>query len=115
MRRLAYPAQGSASRGQRAGVTARVLRVLGSVSLHVSTSLLALLFVLPLVYMVSTSLKDDPQVFHLPLIWIPDPVRWANYPEALSLEPFGQFIANTIVRFSVPSLVGVCLSNPIVA
>ncbi len=28
--------------------------------------------------------------------WIPSPLRWQNYPEALTYVPFGQFALNTL-------------------
>ena len=49
---------------------------------------LALIFAGPLLWMLSTSLKTDPQVYTVPPIWIPNPVRLINYPEALSSRPF---------------------------
>ena len=41
----------------------------------------AILFALPFLWMVSSSLKRNIDVFAIPAKWIPDPVRWANYCE----------------------------------
>ena len=41
----------------------------------------AILFALPFLWMVSSSLKRNIDVFAIPAKWIPDPVRWANYGE----------------------------------
>ncbi|MFN8524173.1 MAG: carbohydrate ABC transporter permease [Chloroflexota bacterium] len=44
----------------------------------------AVFMAMPLVYMLSTSLKSAPQAFAYPPVWIPNPVMWSNYPEALA-------------------------------
>lgn len=45
--------------------------------------LLALLFLLPFAWMVSTSLKPDADAFRVPMQWIPEDVRWENYSAVL--------------------------------
>ncbi len=40
-------------------------------------------FLFPLAWMLSTSLKEKGQVMAIPPVLIPDPIRWANYPDAL--------------------------------
>jgi multiple sugar transport system permease protein len=45
--------------------------------------ILALLFLLPFGWMISTSLKPDVDAFTIPMQWIPDPVQWENYTEVL--------------------------------
>jgi multiple sugar transport system permease protein len=71
-------------------------------------------FLLPFLWMVSTSLKDTPQTFHIPPIWIPWPVRLQNYPEALTRQPFGLFLFNTL-QCAVPSSLGALVSCSLVA
>lgn len=66
---------------------------------------LALVFVLPLIWMLSTSLKNDVQTYHVPPIWVPWPMRFANYPEALRAQPFGLFFVNSF-RYAVLTVVG---------
>src|SRR5438093_6526120 len=61
-----------------------------------SLALLATLFVLPFLWMLSTSLKVDRQVFALPPRWLPTPVRWNNFPTALAAFPFWHYLANTL-------------------
>ena len=66
---------------------------------------LSLLFAFPLLWMISTSLKTDAQTYHVPPIWIPDPIRWQNYPEALTFLPFAWYFLNTM-RIAVPNILG---------
>lgn len=42
---------------------------------------LAVVFVLPFVWMLTSSLKRNIDVFTIPVQWIPDPVQWMNYLE----------------------------------
>lgn len=42
---------------------------------------LAILFLLPFVWMLSASLKRNIDVFTLPIQWIPNPFQWENYKE----------------------------------
>lgn len=49
----------------------------------------------PAAWMVSTSLKDVNHLFDFPPQWVPNPVRWDNYPKALTAMPFGRYFLNT--------------------
>ena len=89
------------------------LSVIKRVVLYTLVILLSLAFAMPLLWMVSTSLKTDPQVYHVPPIWIPNPARWANYPEALSSRPFGTYALNTI-KYALLAITGAILSNALV-
>lgn len=42
---------------------------------------LAVLFVLPLLWMISSSLKASYEVFAQPFYWIPKEIRWGNYAQ----------------------------------
>lgn len=56
---------------------------------------LSAIFLIPLVWMVSSSLKEQGQVFAYPPVWIPNPVMWSNYPEALQRAPLLLWLRNT--------------------
>src|SRR5512138_3085647 len=74
----------------------------------------AALFLLPLLFMVSSSLKPDYQILDFPPRWIPNPPRWQNYPEALTYVPFGRFTINTLIIAS-GAIIGNLLSCTLVA
>jgi len=57
----------------------------------------AAVFVLPFIWMVSSSLKAEQQVFQYPPQFIPDPVMWSNYVDALTYKPFGLYVMNTLI------------------
>lgn len=76
-------------------------RLLASVLGHTSLIVFGLAFFLPFFWLVSTSFKELDQIFKMPPAWIPDPIRWLNYPEALGYFPFLQQLGNTLlVAFS---------------
>lgn len=52
---------------------------------------LAFAAVVPFLYMISTSLMDELEVFRFPPPVLPATPRWANYPEALTALPFARF------------------------
>ena len=92
----------------------RLLHAAGRSALYLIVSVLALLFALPLLWMISTSLKTDPQVYHVPPIWIPNPIQPSNYLDVLTRRPFGLWFANTML-YCLPSTVGVLASSTLVS
>jgi len=86
----------------------------GKLLLSLAVYTLAVSFFLPLAWLLSSSLKNDKQIFALPPIWIPKPVMWSNYVEALTSARFDLFFRNTLLIASVTS-VGVALSSALVA
>jgi len=51
----------------------------------------------PLLWTISTSLKTLDQINVWPPRWVPNPVAWENYPDALQILPFGRYFLNTMV------------------
>ncbi len=51
---------------------------------------------IPFLWMISTSLKDESDLFAFPPEWIPTPIRWTNYPDAWNALPFDRFLLNTL-------------------
>ena len=74
----------------------------------------ALIFLLPLYWMISSSLKPEYQIFASPPVWWPAPPRWENYREALTALPFGRYAINSTL-IAVLSIAGHLISCPIVA
>jgi ABC-type glycerol-3-phosphate transport system permease component len=60
---------------------------------------LSLVFLLPFLGMVATSLKEEKQIQgftnFMDVLW-PDPVRWANYADVFRMVPFATYIGNTL-------------------
>ena len=56
----------------------------------------AFIMALPFLWLLSSSLKPEQEIFLFPPKWIPNPVRFQNYIDALTYKPFGTYIANTL-------------------
>jgi multiple sugar transport system permease protein len=74
----------------------------------------ALIMLIPFLWMVSTSLKVESQIWLIPPKWIPSPIRWENYTEALTILPFGRYALNTLLITTLTT-VGVVLSSSLCA
>src|SRR5262245_2302790 len=75
---------------------------------------LAVVFVAPLLWMISTSLKTNQQFAAWPPIWIPYPVMFENYPKAWTSAPFPLYLKNTLI-ITVGALIGQIVSCSAVA
>jgi ABC-type glycerol-3-phosphate transport system permease component len=56
----------------------------------------SVVMLMPFLWLVSSSLKLENQIFIFPPEWIPNPVRFQNYVDALTYKPFGTYISNTL-------------------
>jgi multiple sugar transport system permease protein len=87
---------------------------LRGILIHIVLIPAAFVFLLPFLWMLSTSLKPDAQLYAYPPIWIPNPFQWANYPKAVTFVPFFTYLKNTLI-ISLSSMVGVVISSSLAA
>lgn len=88
---------------------------------HLVLMAMSVFAALPLIWMVSTSLKADSQVytgasgstFSLSSL-IPHPLVWDNYPKAMNAVPFDLYLQNTLL-LCVVCVLGAVLSSAVVA
>lgn len=68
---------------------------------------IGILFLMPLLWMLSSSLKTGPEVFATNFRWIPDKVQWINYAQVWTHErvPFWRLYGNSLF-IAVVSTVG---------
>ncbi|MCV9885916.1 carbohydrate ABC transporter permease [Metabacillus halosaccharovorans] len=81
---------------------------------HIILIVASFFFLIPFIWMVSTSLKPLDQVFTFPPEWIPKPFQWSNYIDAMNYIPFFTYLKNTII-ITLFSTIGAVLSCPLVA
>ncbi len=91
---LSPPTAVGTRRRTRAGLRTRQFG--NQVVAYLILSLMAVVSIFPFVWMVSTSLKGQSQIFAWPPKLIPDPVLWHNYLDVFDLVPFGRYFLNTI-------------------
>lgn len=73
----------------------------------------ALTMLIPFYWMLATSLRDPGSIFLYPPRWIPSPIQWSNYHDALTALPFGQWYLNTLI-VTVTSTLGQVLTASVV-
>lgn len=108
--RAATPVPGATTARQWSRLTRRG----GHAVAFVVIAAFAVLFLIPLYWMIISSFKATSEVFTIPPTWWPAHLLWSNYPHALSVFPFWRYAWNT-VRITVPVTVGVTLSSALVA
>jgi multiple sugar transport system permease protein len=82
--------------------------------IYVLLALIGALLIAPLVWLISSSLKAEGQIFVMPPEWVPDPVRWSNYPDVFRRIPFGRAWLNSAIVTSLATL-GQVVSASLVA
>jgi len=107
---------GLADRGQfrQPLLSRRGRRWLGNGATYLVMTTLALIFMIPLFWMISTSLKARWEVFAWPPQWIPETLHWENYRVAFEKYPLGRFMLNTAFLVVV-NIAAELLSVPLVA
>jgi ABC-type glycerol-3-phosphate transport system permease component len=76
--------------------------------------LAALLFLLPLYWMIASSLKPEYDIFAQPPVWWPTPPQWQNYTKALTELPFDRYAFNTLI-IATGAVIGHVFSCTLVA
>lgn len=72
-------------------------KLVGSVVLYVVLSAAAIAIMVPFIWMVSSSLKTNNQVFAIPIQWIPDPAVWNNYLDIWTKSNMATWLRNTLL------------------
>ena len=91
-------------------VTVTGRRIRSSVS-HILLIIVALLFLGPLLYAVSTSLKPADEVFTPTPHLFGSEIRWQNYVDAFTFAPFGRYFLNSLFVALAGTLVVVIASS----
>lgn len=73
-----------------------------------------LTMLLPLFWMISTSLKSPGKIFILPPQWIPNPPQWSNYVKLFEVLPFHLFLFNS-TKIAVLAVLGTMIASSMAA
>lgn len=86
--------------------------VAGKVIVYVILILIALIMVIPFLWMLSASIKSDREVFQMnPFVWIPENPKWSNYVNIWTKIPFLKFVENTVFLTIVVTLLQLLTSS----
>jgi multiple sugar transport system permease protein len=70
---------------------------LADIAMYIVMVLIAFLMVIPFIWMLSTSFKENGKVLIFPPQWIPDPWVWENYLQAWHAANIGRYFVNSLV------------------
>ena len=76
-----------------------------SVVSQILLSLVALLFMVPIIWMLLSALKPSAEVFTVPPTLFGSEVKFSNFVEAWNYLPFGRFILNTVFVAGIGTLI----------
>jgi multiple sugar transport system permease protein len=93
--------------GRRAAGSSRLRPVISQILL----SLVALLFLVPIIWMVLSALKPSAEVFTVPPKLFGSEILFSNFAEAWNYLPFGRFILNTLFVAGVGTLITLVAST----
>jgi ABC-type glycerol-3-phosphate transport system permease component len=91
----------AAARVRAQATTAALLLLLTGVTI---------VLLMPIVWMVSTSLKSNQHVFDLPIQWFPPHPLWSNYPAAYTTVRFTRYFMNSAIVTASVTVLNVLLS-----
>ena len=75
---------------------------------------LVVVFFLPLVSMLVTSLKTMGELYRIPAKLLPDVPQWGNYKQAWEMVNFGKYLVNSLlltVLYTVPAVMSSCFAG----
>ncbi|MEC0309105.1 carbohydrate ABC transporter permease [Paenibacillus lautus] len=81
-----------------------------SIASFIALVVTTFLMLLPLFFMVSTSLKSKKELLKFPPTFLPDSWQWSNYKEIFETLNFGQMYMNSLI-IGILTVVGTLLSS----
>lgn len=99
-------------------LTTRQLRIVNQACWTISLAVLAIPFVFPFLWMVSSGLKEPTEIFGQPSL-VPETIRWNNLVEVFNYQPFARqyfnslyiALAVTVLTLLFSSLAGYALAR----
>ncbi|MCK6579440.1 MAG: carbohydrate ABC transporter permease [Anaerolineae bacterium] len=99
---------------RRSNLTTALRRLAGNGFLYFIMVVLALIFMIPLLWMFTTSLKTRQEIFVWPPTWLPAVPQWDNYADAFAKYPLARFMLNSAILVMINAL-GEVISVPLIA
>src|SRR5205814_2971384 len=78
--------------------------VAGNALAYLLLGLGAVVMIVPFLWMISTAIKPEGEVFLFPPEWIPHPIVWSNFSDALAKFPFVNASVNSVLVSSLSTL-----------
>jgi len=84
--------------------------VVGGVVSYVLLIIVGLAAIIPVYWLISSSVKPSGEIFVFPPKWFPTAFHWENFVDAWHSAPFGRFYINSFVVTIVGSLLQICVA-----
>lgn len=81
---------------------------------HLTLVIISLIFLVPVFAVISTSLKGSDQIYSTEFSWIPHPINWGNFKEAITKINFLTCFFNTIY-IAFFNIIGVLVASSMAA
>ena len=78
-------------------MTRKLLRLAGLAAHHAASLAIAFIFLLPLAWMVSSSLRQPGLPPPRTVEWLPHPLAWSNYGRIFEIVPLGSYALNSLM------------------
>lgn len=91
-----------------------ILRALRLLLTYVALLIVGFIFMVPLLWMLTTALKPLPDIFKIPPVWLPNPPQWPQLWEPWIERDFTLYFRNTL-QIALLSVVGEILVSSLVA
>jgi len=73
------------------------LTLINNTFIIIILSIIGITMLFPLIWMLSTALKDSSTIATFPPQWIPNPIKLSNFAEAVRKVPFGLYFMNSVI------------------
>jgi len=98
----------------RGPVRSRQGRALSTAASHAVLVTLSIVFIAPFIWMLSSSLKPNAEIFLIPPRLFPQEWRFSNYIESVQAINFFGYLLNTL-KYSIATTIGAVASNAMIA
>ncbi len=78
-------------------MTFKMKRYISHAFIHLILLSITMITVIPLLWMITTSLKTPDNVMRMPPQWIPDPITLDSYYEAFTVQPLTRSLINSLL------------------
>jgi ABC-type glycerol-3-phosphate transport system permease component len=92
----------------------KVKKIIASTAIHLVLLLMAILMIFPLLWLVSTSLKEPSKQMVWPPQLIPNPFHPQNYVQLFVVAPMGLYLLNSF-KVTILTVIGTSLSSSLAA
>lgn len=104
-----------------------VSRIVVEVLKYTAVIFMAVSYAFPLYWMIASAMKDDPQVYRIPPVLVPNPAHPENFPnawkadgkysvtESFTVDNFTLYTFNSVFRYSLPNTLFTLISSAVVA